>query len=162
MSLIKEGLFAAVALIGMSHLAAGQEPATIVVGDVSLTAADGLVFPAAGVRVTLTCGTDRAPVIEISDERGEFRFANVSVDTCSLLADLQGFKSASAAAVATRDREVAHVRLHLDVEPVYAGLTVTAELPSEFRSESCECHRSIASRRPAGVAKGTGERCVRP
>jgi hypothetical protein len=146
MSLIREGLFAALMVpIGMGHLAVAQEPAATVVGDVSLTAADGHVFPASGVRLMLTCGTERAPVIEISDERGEFRFANASVARCSLVADLQGFKSASARTV-TRNGEVTRLDLHLVVEPVYVGVTVTGEPPSRLRSQRRARHRRARHR----------------
>jgi hypothetical protein len=60
MSLIMELPFMALmVLVGMGHLAVAQEPAATVVGEVTLTAADGHLFPASGVRLTLTCGTEQ-------------------------------------------------------------------------------------------------------
>jgi hypothetical protein len=124
--------FIVMVLFGGHSVVAAQEPAATVVGSVSLSAADGQVVQVPGVRLTLTCETDRTGLSETSDDRGEFRFTNVPADTCSLVADLQGFKSASATAV-MQVLEITTVEFHLDVEPIYTGMTVTGEPPSGHR-----------------------------
>src|SRR4029453_9909768 len=45
-----------------------QASGAMLIGRGSLTAADGQKFPAPGTRLTLTCTTQPAPVIEMSDE----------------------------------------------------------------------------------------------
>jgi hypothetical protein len=133
-------------------LAAAQGSAAVT-GRVSLLAADGHTLRAPGVRLTLTCGA-LSSRFEISDERGEFRFANLPAGTCSIVADLQGFKSSSATAV-TEAGEVATVEFHLDIEPVYTGLTVTGERPAVLHGR---CRKQQRSADAPGSTRSTS-RC---
>jgi hypothetical protein len=127
-------------------LAAAQGSASVA-GRVSLLSADGHTFRAAGVRLTLTCDAEPSTRFEISDEQGEFRFASLPADTCSIVADLQGFKSSSATAV-TEVGEVTTVEFHLDVEPVYTGITVTGEPPPVLHGRCRASQRPAAARGP--------------
>ena len=67
--------------------------AASVAGRVTLTAADGATFPAAGVRLILNCEPEGITRVEISDERGTFRFESVRAEGCTMVTDLQGFRS---------------------------------------------------------------------
>jgi hypothetical protein len=113
-----------------------------IAGGVTLTAADGASFPAAGVRLILNCESERLPRVEISDERGAFRFESVPADGCTIVTDLQGFSSRKAAIKAGAPPEV---QFHLETEPIFAGVTVTAGAPAEVR---IRCHVSRTSVRP--------------
>jgi hypothetical protein len=113
--------------------ASTQPSGATLIGRVSLTAADGRRFPAPGTRLTLTCATQSAPLIETSDETGKFRFGHARSDTCEIVAQLQGFRSTSTAVVML-DQEITNVELHLDVEPVFTGVMVTGKPPSTPRS----------------------------
>ena len=97
-------------------------------GEVTLTAADGATFPAAGVRLILNCESQPVPRVEISDERGAFRFESVRADGCTIVTDLQGFSSASATIKAG---EAAGLRFHLEVEPIFTSLTVTGKASAD-------------------------------
>src|SRR5438270_5712665 len=85
--------------LGLIALLAGnaaraQEPAASVAGAVSVTGPDGQPLVLPGVTITLTCnGAD--PKMEVSNDQGEFRFGDAGLGTCSIVADLQGFKSAT-------------------------------------------------------------------
>ena len=114
----------AVAISLGSSVAASTPQRATVAGRVSLIAADGRLFVAPGVRLTLRCGTARSRSIQISNERGEFRFTRVAVGPCDIVAHLQGFGRASARAI-TRDGEITRLQLVLKVEPIYSGLIVT-------------------------------------
>jgi hypothetical protein len=116
----------AVAISLGSAFAAPRPQWATVAGRVSLIAADGRVFVAPGVRLTLRCGTARSQSIQISNERGEFRFTHVAVGTCDIVARLQGFGRASARA-STRDGEATRFDLVLKAEPIYSGLIVTGK-----------------------------------
>jgi hypothetical protein len=110
-----------------SGLAASTPQRATVAGRVSLIAADGRVFVAPGVRLTLRCGAARSQSIQISNERGEFRFTHVAVGTCDIVARLQGFGRASARA-STKDGEITRLDLVLKAEPIYSGLIVAGKL----------------------------------
>jgi hypothetical protein len=119
-----------------------QPSEAMLIGRVSLTAADGRIFLAPGSRLTLTCVTQPAPLIEMSDARGEFRFVHAGSDTCEIVAQLQGFRSASAAVV-MREGGISHVEFHLELEPLFTGVTVTGRPPSRPRSRCRAAFRSI-------------------
>jgi hypothetical protein len=119
-------VFMVVAISLGSASAASTPQLATVAGRVSLIDADGRVFGAPGVRLTLRCGTARSQSIQISNERGEFRFTHVAVGTCDIVARLQGFGRASARA-STRDGEITRLELVLKVEPIYSGLIVTGK-----------------------------------
>src|SRR2546426_1008588 len=71
-----------------------QEAPAIVAGTVSIAGPDGQPVVLPGVVVTLTCNGAAAKT-EVSNEQGEFRFADLPSGTCSIVADLEGFKSAT-------------------------------------------------------------------
>src|SRR5258705_41086 len=75
------------ATLGGSAVAA-QSAASAIAGAVSVPAPDGQPFVVPGVTLTLTCD-GREPRIEISDGRGEFKFAEVPSGMCVLTAELQ-------------------------------------------------------------------------
>ncbi len=102
--------------------ATAQTPAGTVSGTVSLPSPDGQPVVVPGVTLTLTCaGTE--PRIEVSSETGQFLFADVPVGDCSIIAELQDFKSA-VKAVALRPGETADVSLRLDVDALHVEVSV--------------------------------------
>jgi hypothetical protein len=101
-----------------------------VVGNVTLRVAGGATIPAAGVRLTLTCEPGRTSRVEISDTGGAFRFENVPADGCDVVTDLQGFRSERAAVKAA---EAGALQIGLEVEPIFAGLTVTGRHAADAR-----------------------------
>jgi len=62
--------------------AAAQSVTSAIAGAVSVPAPDGQPFVVPGVTLTLTCGGSE-PRIEVSNERGEFRFADVATGVCT-------------------------------------------------------------------------------
>ena len=107
---------------------AGVSPNSTIVGTVTLTAADGSTFPGDGARVTLTCAADGTTTTEVSDEHGAFRFGNVPIDSCSIVADVQGF-AARPIRIVTAAEQVAECQLQLGVTPVRVGVTVGGIFP---------------------------------
>src|SRR5260221_13884246 len=77
------------------RLPGAQPPMSSVAGTVSVTGPDGEALVLPGVTLTVTCVGSDAPLIEGSNEQGQFRFADVPVGSCSIVAELQGFKSAT-------------------------------------------------------------------
>ena len=101
----------AVALTLVATSAAAQPPAasgasTSVAGTVSIAGPDGRPLVVPGVTLTLTCATGD-PRVEISNDAGEFRFADVALASgpCSIAADLQGFRSATETVTLEAGRE---------------------------------------------------------
>jgi|SRR5580700_409854 hypothetical protein len=122
---------------------AGAGPSAMIVGTVTLGAADGDTFSGEGVRVTLACAADGTPRTDVSDEHGRFRFSNVPVDRCSIEADVQGFVAPPATVVTAADG-IVEIDLHLDSVPLRVGVTVggTAafqEPKGRLKKEGC-CH----------------------
>jgi len=108
-----------------------------ITGTVTVENADGDVLTVPGVRVTLRCGSaDTSTIIEVSDERGLFRFDEVPVDTCSVGTELQGF-SGRTVQVNTTPGQVTTLRLHLALTPVSAGVLVTGARPADPHPTSC-------------------------
>jgi hypothetical protein len=102
--------------------AAAQPPTGIVSGTVSLPSPDGQPVVVPGVTLSLTCaGVD--PRIDLSNETGQFRFADVPAGDCSIVAELQGFKSA-VKALAVKSGETADVSLRLDVDALHVEVSV--------------------------------------
>lgn len=93
-----------------------------VVGSVRTTVADGAIVAIPGVRVTLTCGSGAAQS-NLSDADGQFHFADVPVGSCSLVTDVQGFKSVSAVFEST-GTEWIELPLSLELEAMFSGLMV--------------------------------------
>ena len=92
-----------------------------VTGNVTLTSVDGAMVPANGARLTLSCETEQAPRVEVADALGGFRFERVPKDGCAIVTDLQGFRSEK---VAIKAAETSELQLRLELEPVFAGVTV--------------------------------------
>jgi carboxypeptidase family protein len=106
--------------------AAAQTPTGIVSGAVSLPSPDGQPVLVPGVTLTLTCGAAE-PRTDISNETGQFRFADVPAGDCSVVAELQGFKSAVQALV-VKAVETADVFLRLDVDALHVEVSVVGSL----------------------------------
>jgi hypothetical protein len=108
--------------------AAAQEPLAIVAGTVSIAGPDGQPTVLPGVTVTLTCKSAESRT-EVSDEQGEFRFGGAGTDpgTCSIVADLQGFKSV-ARAVVLKPGETARVTMQLGLDTLREEVVVSAKI----------------------------------
>jgi carboxypeptidase family protein len=102
--------------------AAAQTPTGIVSGTVSLPSPDGQPVVVPGVTLTLTCAAAE-PHIDVSNETGQFRFADVPAGDCSVVAELQGFKSA-VKALTVKPGETADVSLRLDVDALHVEVRV--------------------------------------
>jgi hypothetical protein len=103
--------------------ATAQSPAGIVSGTVSLPEPDGQPVVVPGVTLSLSCA-GMEPRSDVSNELGQFRFADVPVGACSIVAELQGFTSA-VKAVAVKPGETADVALRLDLEALHEEVSVT-------------------------------------
>jgi carboxypeptidase family protein len=103
--------------------ATAQPPAGIVSGTVSLPEPDGQPVVVPGVTLSLTCA-GMEPRSDVSNELGQFRFADVQAGACSIVAELQGFTSA-VKAVAVKPGETADVALRLDLEALHEEVSVT-------------------------------------
>jgi hypothetical protein len=101
---------------------AAQSPAGIVSGTVSLPAPDGQTVVVPGVTLSLTCA-GMEPRNDISNELGQFRFPDLPAGGCSIVAELQGFKSA-VRAVAVKSGETADVALRLDLDALHVEVNV--------------------------------------
>jgi hypothetical protein len=118
------GLFIA-SMIGAGSSAAAQAPTSAVAGVVSVPSPDGQPFVVPGVTLTLTCGRGE-PRIEVSNDRGEFRFVGVPAGDCALAAELQGFK-ASTTQVAVIAGETSTAVIQLGLETLHEEVTVSAQ-----------------------------------
>jgi hypothetical protein len=125
-----------VVLLGWTGSADAQVPATVA-GVVSVPAPDGQPFVVPGVTLTLTCG-GAEPVIEISNERGEFRFVDVPAGVCALQAELQGFKTTTTT-VTTKDGETSAEAIQLGLDALHEEITVSAE-DETVRGNPIEAH----------------------
>jgi hypothetical protein len=105
--------------------AAAQDRTAAVAGSVSVSAPDGQPFAVPGVTLTLTCGSGE-PKIEISNERGEFRFADVPPGVCAIASELQGFKTATTS-VSVNAGETSAVAIQLSLETLHEEVTVRAQ-----------------------------------
>jgi outer membrane receptor protein involved in Fe transport len=95
-------------------------------GTVSLPSPDGQPVVVPGVTLTLTCAEIESRV-EMSSETGRFRFSDVPVGDCSIVADLQGFKSALKALV-VKPAQAADLALQLDVDALHVEVSVVGSL----------------------------------
>jgi len=102
--------------------ATAQLSTGLVSGTVSLPSPDGQPVMVPGVTLLLTCA-GMEPRIDLSNETGQFRFADVPVGDCSIVAELQGFKSA-VKALAVKPGETADVSLRLDVDALHVEVSV--------------------------------------
>ena len=108
-----------------ANAAGAQEPAASVAGAVSVAGPDGQPLVLPGVTITLTCN-DADPKTEVSNDQGEFRFADAGLGTCSIVADLQGFKSATKVVV-LKAGETAAVTLQLGLDTLREDVMVSAK-----------------------------------
>jgi hypothetical protein len=129
------GLFIVSTLGGSA--AAAQSTTSAIAGAVSVPSPDGQPFVVPGVTLTLTCGGTE-PRIEVSNERGEFRFADVATGVCTLAAELQGFKSATTR-VAVSTGETATVSIQLGLETLHEEVTVHAQ-PDAIETNPIDAH----------------------
>jgi hypothetical protein len=113
-------------LCGAGSSAAAQARTAIVAGVVSVSAPDGQPFVMPGVTLTLTCSSGE-PQIEISNERGQFRFVEVPAGACALGAALQGFTAATTN-VAVNAGETREIAVQLGLETLHEEVTVRAEV----------------------------------
>jgi Carboxypeptidase regulatory-like domain/TonB dependent receptor len=127
MTMMHRLLHAALIIAALSSPALAQSSTGVVSGTVSLPSPDGQAITVPGVTVTLTCGESKEPGVEVTDDQGHFRFADTPSGSCSLTADLQGFKSAIKA-VAVKPGEVVDVALRLDADALHEEVTVTGTL----------------------------------
>ncbi len=105
---------------------AAQPSSSAVAGHVSISGPDGQPILVPGVTLTLACD-GREPITTTSNEQGEFAFADVRPGTCSLAADLQGFKSAETA-IAVAPHETAAAELQLGLDTLREEVTVKAQV----------------------------------
>jgi len=115
---------AALIVAAMSGPAMAQSASGVVSGTVSLPSPDGQAVTVPGVTVTLTCGDPQQPSVEVTDDQGHFRFGEAPSGTCTVLADLQGFKSANKTIVVTAGVPV-DLALRLDADALHEEVTVT-------------------------------------
>jgi hypothetical protein len=119
-------------LVGAGSSVAAQTPTPGVAGVVSLPAQDGQPFVVPGVTLTLTCGRED-PKIEVSNERGEFRFFDVPAGACVIAAELQGFKTETTN-VTVDEGKTATVALQLRLETLHEEVNVSAEASAGERN----------------------------
>ena len=140
--------------LGAPALAA-QSATAAIAGTVSVQAPDGQPFVVPGVTLTLTCGA-AAPRLEVSNERGEFRFADVPVADCALTAELQGFKSAITN-VAASAGETASVTIPLGLETLHEEVTVHAQADA-LQTNPIDAHVERMTAQPMRIAPLASER----
>ena len=122
--------------LAAGNASAAQQPPASVAGTVSITSPDGQSLVVPGVTLTLTCvGSDRRS--EISSDQGEFRFADIAATAkdCSIVADLQGFKSATQV-VELKPGDETTVTLRLGLETLREEITVTAKAAADGSDDS--------------------------
>jgi Carboxypeptidase regulatory-like domain len=127
-----------------AHGAIAQSSTGIVSGTVSLPEPDGQPVVVPGVTLSLTCAGVE-PRNETSNELGQFRFTDVPAGACSLVAELQGFKSVTKP-VAIKPGGTADVALRLDLEVLHVEVSVTASTdPIEGSPIAAHVERITAS-----------------
>jgi hypothetical protein len=104
--------------------AMAQTSTGTVSGTVSLPSPDGQPVVVPGVTLTLACA-GLEPRVDVSNETGEFRFGNVPPGDCSIVAELQGFKSAEKT-VLMKPGAAESFALQLDTEALHEEVTVVA------------------------------------
>ena len=93
-------------------------------GTASLPSPEGQPVVVPGVTLTLTCA-GLEPRVDVSSETGEFRFGDVPPGDCSIVAELQGFKSAEKT-VLVKPGAAESFALQLDTEALHEEVTVVA------------------------------------
>jgi carboxypeptidase family protein len=110
-----------VALCGVGGATAQVSTGTVS-GTASLPSPEGQPVMVPGVTLTLTCA-GLEPRVDVSNETGEFRFADVPPGDCSIVAELQGFTSA-AKTVVVKPGAAERVVLQLDTEALHEQVDV--------------------------------------
>ena len=113
--------------------ATAQTSTGAVSGTASLPSPDGQPVLVPGVTLTLTC-TGLESRVDVSSETGQFRFVDVPPGDCSIVAELQGFKSA-VKTVAVQPGGVESVALQLDIEALHEEVNVVGK-PGPRRQQS--------------------------
>jgi len=115
----------AILVLAAPHIGLAQEAPTAIAGSVSVAGPGGAPFVIPGVTITLTCpGSD--PRVAASNDAGEFQFADVTARAaCSIVAELQGFKSALVMVV-PRAGETVPIKLELGLDTLHEDVTVHA------------------------------------
>jgi hypothetical protein len=120
--------FAALLLAVMSGSSALAQATTgVVTGTVSVPSPDGQSIDVPGIPVVVTCPNTPEPLTEVSDEQGHFRFAAAPAGSCSIAAQLQGFKSA-VKPIAIEPGETVDVALRLELDSLHEEVTVTGSV----------------------------------
>jgi hypothetical protein len=91
-------------------------------GTVSLPAPDGQPATVPGVTVTLAC-EDAQPAVEVTDEQGHFQFGEAPAGNCTVVADLQGFTSATKTIVIRANTGI-EIALRLELDALHEEVTV--------------------------------------
>src|SRR6185295_1292255 len=153
---ISLALTLALTLVAAS-VSAAQAPPAIVAGAVSIVGPDGQPLLVPGVTLTLTCGGQSRT--EISGEQGEFRFADIAATAqdCSIVADLQGFKSATQP-VALKPGDETRVALRLGLETLREEITVSARAPADGADDSARARVERVSAQVMQTAPIASER----
>jgi hypothetical protein len=97
-------------------------------GTVSLPSPDGQRVVVPGVTLTMTCA-GLEPRVDVSSETGEFRFADVPPGDCSIVAELQGFKSAMKT-MAVKPGAAETLALQLDIDALHEEVNVVGSQDS--------------------------------
>ena len=105
-----------------------------VAGTASLPSPEGQPVVVPGVTLTLSCA-GLEPRVDVSSETGEFRFADVPAGDCSIVAELQGFKSA-VKAVAVKPGEAERLALQLDIEALHEEVNVVGSQEPSTAAQS--------------------------
>jgi len=95
-----------------------------VAGAVTIPGGDGQPSLVPGVTLTLTCANADAPQTGVSGDQGAFEFTGVPVGACTLMAELQGFKSATRQLVVSASHTT-DAQLRLDMDTVREEVNVT-------------------------------------
>jgi hypothetical protein len=129
------GLVFIAMLVAGGSGAAAQSSTGSVTGTVTAPAADGQPSAMPGVTLTLSCTAtteEAAPRVGVSDEQGTFRFTEVPPGVCALVAELQGFKSATRTlTVAANQPADAPMRLELDAVREEVNVTARSDAAPE-------------------------------
>ncbi len=123
------GLMFIVMLAAGGSGAYAQSSTGSVAGTVAIPGGDGQPSLVPGVTLTLTCADATAPLTGVTDEHGAFQFTEAPVGACVLVADLQGFKSASRQLVISAGHTTEAV-LKLDLDTVHEEVNVTGNTES--------------------------------
>jgi carboxypeptidase family protein len=121
------GVFVLCTMLLGGRVVAAQTPSATVAGRVSITGPDGQPMVLPGVTLTLTCGSGN-PRTEVSGPQGEFQFADLppAAGGCSIVANLDGFKSATTSVV-LKTGEMTEVSLQLGLDTLSEEVTVSAK-----------------------------------